>query len=163
MTDEEQNLLIALAAFYVWQRYTIDVVPALQQGGARAYDVLHDDAGHQQDLPRPERMEQHPPIVTKRLAAMVTLCKEVGFPNPELAAAIAMAESGGKHDEIADTPREYSVGLFQINIKAHPGFSKEYLLDPVKNARAALQISKQGADWRPWSAYKNGTYKRFLP
>jgi hypothetical protein len=173
MRDEEQNLLIALAAFWLWQRYSLDVVPALEKAGARAYDTIHDDSGHQQDLPRPERMEKPPAYVAERIARLTALCKEVGFPNPELAAAIAMAESGGDHTKITIHPggtgkpgyrgAERSVGLFQINMLAHKGFSEQYLLDPVKNARAALQVSKDGANWQPWSAYTNGTYKRFLP
>jgi hypothetical protein len=172
MKDEDQNLLIALAAFWMWQRYTLDAIPALEKAGARAYDVLHDDAGHERDLPRPERMDKPPAYVAERNKRLVALCKEVGFPNPELAAAIAMAESGGDHTKVTIAPggtgkpgyqgKEHSVGLFQINIIAHPGFNEQYLLDPVKNARAALQISHNGDDWRAWSAYTNGTYKRYL-
>jgi len=172
MRDEDQTMLISLVALYIWQRYSIDVVPAIEQDGARAYDTLHDDKDHQQDLPRPERMEKPPAYVAERIKRLVALCKEVGFPNPELAAAIAMAESGGDHTKVTISPggtgkpgyqgKEHSVGLFQINTVAHPGFNEQYLLDPVKNARAALQISHNGDDWRPWSAYTNGTYKRYL-
>ena len=65
------------------------------------------------------------------LPQLVALAAKHGFPDPELAAAIAMAESGDKRTLLADTDavndtrtranlppgwmREYSVGLWQIN------------------------------------------------
>lgn len=70
--------------------------------------------------------------------------------NPQsapLAAAIAMAESGGRPDA-TNTNRSGSVdrGLWQIN-SIHGTLST---FDPMANARAAISISKNGATWEPW-------------
>jgi hypothetical protein len=101
----------------------------------------------------------------KRMMAqkdIVELARVVGFPDPELAAAVAMAESGGGN-VLAVGDGGTSFGLWQIHTPAHPQFSAQALLDPNYNARAAFTISNQGADWSPWSAYNNGAYKRYLP
>lgn len=47
---------------------------------------------------------------------------------------------------------EYSVGLFQINVRAHPALAAAYnLRDPAQNVAAAASIyNRQG--WSPWSA-----------
>ena len=65
-----------------------------------------------------------------------------------IAAAVALAESGGKPDAI-NTNRNGSVdrGLWQIN-SVH---GKQSTVDPVNNAKAAVAISKGGTDWRPWA------------
>lgn len=101
--------------------------------------------------------------VKQRVGELTALAKQVGFPNPQLAAAIAMAESGGRAHAVSRSPRETSVGLWQINILAHKQYSEDYLKNEVDNARAALKISKNGQDWRPWTVYKTGAYKRYLP
>jgi hypothetical protein len=162
---EDETALLVLVGLWLYAQAS-DLVPravkALEHGGARAYDALHNDAQHQKDLPRPERMESQPPIVKQRHARVLALANAAGFPNPELAAAIAMAESGGKADSVARSSREHSVGLWQINVLAHKQYSPADLLDPETNARAAFSISHGGKDWRPWAAYTNGSYKRFL-
>jgi soluble lytic murein transglycosylase-like protein len=94
-------------------------------------------------------------------ADLVALARRVGFRDPELAAAVALAESGGNALAVGDFGRSF--GLWQIHTPAHPEYSGQSLFDPDYNARAALAISKQGADWSPWTTYKNGTYKRYLP
>ena len=91
------------------------------------------------------------------------LARSVGFPDPELAAAVAMAESGGNALATGDLMLGVSVGLWQINLRAHPEYSSSSLLDPTTNARAALAISKGGTDWNPWTTFRTGAYKRFLP
>lgn len=150
--DDETTLLWVLAGFWVFSRYTFDVTPALKQAGVRAYEALHDDQGHKRDLPGHQ--------MTK--AALLELAKSVGFPNPELAVAIARAESGGVPNAITRSARENSIGLWQINLLAWPKYTAEDMADPKKNALAALAISKGGNDWRAWSAYKNGAYQRYL-
>lgn len=90
------------------------------------------------------------------------LAARVGFPDPDLAAAVAMAESSGN-------PRAYNRnsngsvdrGLWQVN-SIH-GYSGTRLNDPQYNAAAALAISSGGRDFSPWVAYKSGAYKRYLP
>lgn len=96
------------------------------------------------------------------LGQLRTLAELTGFPDPKLAAAIAMAESGGNPDALAVTDREHSVGLWQINLLAHAQYDETMLHDAAYNAKAAFDISQHGANWRPWSTYTNGSYKQFL-
>lgn len=77
----------------------------------------------------------------------------------EMAAAIAMAESGGKSDATNTNPDgSIDRGLWQIN-SVHGSLST---LDPMANAKAAVQISQNGSTWRPWctawSGPCSGTY-----
>lgn len=152
-----------MLGLYLLSKYKFQIVPAMEDAGARAYDFIHNDAGHKQDLPGHQ--------LTR--AALKDLVIRGGFPDPDLAVAIIMAESGGVPGAITDTrgstnlPKgtieEYSVGLFQINTLAHPSYSVDDLKDPEKNLIAALNISRGGTYWQPWSAYKNGHYKAYLP
>ena len=98
----------------------------------------------------------------KRLtkAQLRDLAGRAGFPDPNLAAAIAMAESGGNPDAVGDSG--VSIGLWQVNTSAHPNWTKADLHDPEHNANAAYAISAGGSDWSPWTVYKTGAYKRFL-
>lgn len=75
-----------------------------------------------------------------------------GNGDPNLMAAIALAESAGKQGIVNSIG---ATGLWQI----HPG-GPQYL-DPVANARAAGQkLSTQGL--KAWEAYTNGSYKQYL-
>lgn len=93
------------------------------------------------------------------------------------AAAIAEAESGGNPTRINNTAYpnlpgyrppspgaspEYSVGLWQINILAHPSYTKTEMLDPLENARAAVAISSDGRNFKHWTTYADGAYKQYL-
>lgn len=76
-----------------------------------------------------------------------------------IAAAVAMAESGGNPDAFnASDPAGGSRGLWQIN-GVHGAQST---FDPMGNARAAVQISNNGSNWQPWSTFTNGSYRKFL-
>jgi Lysozyme like domain len=101
--------------------------------------------------------------VNLTLAQLTALAATVGFPNPPLAAAIAMAESGGNPGAIGDlniSPGG-SVGLWQINLAAHPSYTADQLTDPTANAQAAFAISSAGTNWRPWTTYMTGAYKKY--
>ena len=76
-----------------------------------------------------------------------------------LAAAVAMAESGGRPN-ITNRNSDGSIdrGLWQIN-SVHGALST---LDRLGNAKAAISISSNGRNWNPWVAFKNGSYKQFL-
>jgi len=150
MNKEDERALWLLLGVAALSRYSWQIVPALQNAGARLYDYLHNDAGHVKDLPGKQ--------LTR--AAVLQIATRAGFPDPKLAAAIALAESGGVTGAILRSSREYSVGLWQINTMVHP-YKVEDLKDPIKNAAAAFKISKGGTNWKPWSAYTNGTYKIF--
>lgn len=71
-----------------------------------------------------------------------------------MAAAIAMAESGGNSDsKNGNSNGTTDRGLWQIN-SIHGGLST---FDPNANAKAAVSISKNGTTWRPWcTAWSNG-------
>lgn len=76
-----------------------------------------------------------------------------------LAAAIAMAESGGdstatNHNTNGSTDR----GLWQIN--SIWGSLSTY--DPAANAKAAVQISHSGTNFGPWVTFTTGAYKQFM-
>lgn len=90
-------------------------------------------------------------------------------------AAIALAESGGCRYALAgpkdvrpvksctyrQTNGENSVGLWQINVQAHPQYSVQSLFDPNANARAAVSILGGGPP-TPWSTYTSGAYRQYL-
>lgn len=152
MTREDERTLWVIAGLYLIGKYSWQVAPALQRGGASLYDWVHNDAGHKQDLPVNPLSKQ----------AVLAIATKAGFPHPKLAAAIAYAESGGVPNALASTSKEYSVGLWQINRKAHPEFTREELSDPEKNAAVAFVISKGGTDWSPWTTFTSGKYKMFL-
>lgn len=77
-----------------------------------------------------------------------------------LAAAIAIAESGGKSVALNNTPAtgDYSVGLWQINYfgnlansrTASYGTPAELQADPNLQAKAAIALSGNGTNWGPW-------------
>lgn len=151
MTRDDERTLLIVAGLWVLSRYSFEVVPKLEQAGSRLYDTLHDDAGHKNDLPG----HQLPRDVLLQIATMA------GFPNPKLAAAIALAESGGVTNAIVRSSREFSVGLWQINTLAHAQYSPKAMADPMMNAAAAFQISNGGTNWKPWTTYTSGKYKQF--
>ena len=103
----------------------------------------------------------------------------VGFKPEEakIMAAIAMAESAG--NPMIDTVKsgldpekknEFSIGLFQLNmidafleerLKLFGIESTDELYDPTVNVIAAKRLFDQQG-FGAWSAYKNGSYKKFL-
>ncbi len=68
-----------------------------------------------------------------------------------IAAEIAMAESGG--DQYALSPTD-DYGYWQINA-SHGSLAT---FNAYGNARAAIIISNDGADWYPWTTYVTGAY-----
>lgn len=113
--------------------------------------------------------------ITGGNAGLLSILKKAGFKGQGLktAYAVAMAESGGRrtaHNPNAKTG-DNSYGLFQINMLGSMGparrkqyglKSNEQLFDPLTNAKIAYKMSKGGTNWQPWSAYKNGSYKKHL-
>jgi len=77
--------------------------------------------------------------------------------------AIAWAESKCDPRATAQCPPrcvpgqlpEYSVGAFQINLKAHPNISEECARDLLCSARYALRLPLTD-----WSTYKSGEYRK---
>jgi hypothetical protein len=95
-----------------------------------------------------------------------------GFTGQDLATAvaIALAESSGiptaynpETQARGGTPQgKGAYGLWQIYLRDHPEFEGSNLLDPQTNANAAFSVY-QAAGFRPWSTYKYGQYRAFLP
>ena len=94
------------------------------------------------------------------LQQLQALAASVGFPDPNLAAAIAQAESGGDPNAYNT---EGSYGLWQIDIVYNPRYQSNpsVLFDPVTNAKAAYAISKHGTVWTGWTTYRTGLYKQW--
>lgn len=95
------------------------------------------------------------------VAQMVGYARAAGFTGNDaiIAGAVGMAESGGNPDAINYVP---CVGIWQINVKAHPMYTVEAMRDPAKNAAAAYAIWKvQG--WHAWTTYTSGAYKTYMP
>ncbi len=81
----------------------------------------------------------------------------------ETAVAVAFAESSGNPDSVGDLTLGVSIGLWQVNLKYHPEYTRDELLDPQTNANAAYAIySAAGNTFRPWSTFKNLAYQRHL-
>ncbi len=96
--------------------------------------------------------------------------RQAGWPEflIPIMAAIGLGESNGdptitRYRRAGQGQRlpEASIGLFQINLLAHPEYSAANLTDPVNNARAALQIYQQQG-LRAWGSYTDGRYRQYL-
>lgn len=88
----------------------------------------------------------------------------------DVAAAVALAESGGNPNSHNTTPPDDSYGLWQINMYGNLGparrqqfglSSNSQLFDPATNARAMATISNGGRSWSAWTTYTSGRYKDF--
>lgn len=76
-----------------------------------------------------------------------------------MAAAIALAESGGNPDAAnQNTNGTTDRGLWQVNSI----WGSLSTFDVNGNAKAAIQISNNGSSWTPWVTYTTGAYKAFL-
>lgn len=75
-------------------------------------------------------------------------------------AAIARAESGCRAEATAQTPQEYSVGPYQINLRAHPWVDEACARDPLCATEAAYRIwTSQGLG--AWTTWRTGAWRRF--
>ena len=95
------------------------------------------------------------------------LATSVGLParNALIASAVAMAESSGDANAInrgSSIDTEYSVGLWQINLLAHPQYTVTQMQDPTQNAKAMSVISNSGTAWGAWGTYVSGLYKKYM-
>lgn len=79
--------------------------------------------------------------------------------NARIASAISMAESGGR-DEADNGAGD--LGYMQIEIAAHPDVSAACAHNFACATTKAVQISKGGTDFSPWTTFTKGTYKDFL-
>lgn len=75
----------------------------------------------------------------------------------ELMEKIIQCESNWKVDAVNSSPKEYSVGISQINLKAHPHISEEQAKDPefaIKFLASNLAQNK-GKMWTCYPTSKN--------
>lgn len=106
-------------------------------------------------------------FVARYAAAQIyAFARSAGFSPDEAVTmtAIALAESRGR-SSAHNTMGEDSIGLWQINARAHPGLASELdLYDPRDNAIAAFRVSGGGRDVSPWTTTHGGSrapYTRF--
>lgn len=94
------------------------------------------------------------------MAQIEAYARGAGFAGNDfvIAGAIAEAESSGRTDVVNFVP---CVGLWQINIRAHPQYTMQAMKDPAQNASAAYAIFRSEG-WQAWSTYTSGAYKRYL-
>ena len=147
-------------------------------GGQFDFDTGQSSGGFR--FGRPDTSTQSAPSVAAgqrySIENLVQLALSVGFKgeNAAIAAAIAMAESKG--DPTIDTvksgldpqkKREFSIGLWQINMRGRIGEDRRRkfnlkddaeLYDPTTNAQVAYKISG-GSNFGAWSTYSKSPYK----
>jgi hypothetical protein len=95
-------------------------------------------------------------VANYTFAQLQELWKQAGG-NPAaaaIAAAVALAESAGNPNAVnTNGGRSTDRGLWQIN-SVHGAQST---FDPMGNARAAVALSSNGSNWKPWcTAYTDG-------
>lgn len=66
------------------------------------------------------------------------VAKKYGIPD-YIWKPILYTESSGNPNSVAQTSSEYSVGLFQVNVLAHPQYRVEDLKNPAYNAEVAMR------------------------
>jgi hypothetical protein len=100
-----------------------------------------------------------------------TVASRAGFSGDRLVTAIAvgMGESSCRPDaQNSNGPTKgcpngsVDRGLWQINSCWHPSVSKSCAYDAQCNANAAYRISAKGTTFKPWVAYTNGSYAKYL-
>lgn len=95
-----------------------------------------------------------------------TYAANAGFTGNDLqaAVAVALAESSGQTDALGDPTLGVSVGLWQINLRAHPEYSQDELMNPQTNASAAYAIyHAAGRSFKPWTTFKTAAYLAYMP
>ncbi|HKU51989.1 MAG TPA: hypothetical protein VJQ25_05950 [Nitrospira sp.] len=98
------------------------------------------------------------------LSEMTSLAKQAGFDDKTapLMAAIAMGESQGWTNAHNPKHPDDSYGITQINRLAHGDVAKEAYNNPLRAMELAYKISNGGSNFRPWTVYTSGEYKKYL-
>lgn len=166
MDDDLIFLVGGFLALKAIAAYQDTVIPDLQKKGVDLYEKTHpQEAEHKNDLPGKQ-------MTRAQIRAIVD---HFAFAQPDVAVAIALAESGGIPNALGDVRDgvPISIGLWQINTRAWPQWSRAELIDPRRNAEAAFAISKGGTDWKHWSTWWQdasrkigpglGAYRKYMP
>lgn len=91
--------------------------------------------------------------------------RSAGFSGNNLVIAIAVAFAESTGSTTALNKRTKCAGLWQIHPihqRSHKSWTRSWLYQPGNNAKAAWVISNKGKNWRPWEAYTNGSYRKYL-
>lgn len=73
--------------------------------------------------------------------------------NVGMALKVAQCESGFNRNALNHTAKERSVGVFQINLKAHTDITEEQARNPFWNINWAIDRLKEGL-WHWWTCAK---------
>jgi hypothetical protein len=134
---------------------------------------------HKAKPPTPLAKEAAPPLVLPGSAGALAperiyvYARRAGFSPDEsvTATAIALAESAGRPRAHNTHPPDDSYCLMQVNMLGRLGPERRAryhlrrntdLYDPATCMRVAYGISAGGSDWRPWTTWTRGTYRRYL-
>lgn len=80
-----------------------------------------------------------------------------------VATAIAAAESRLNPIAVGINPNgSVYRGLWQIKVRAHPDVDEYRAYDLRRCAQDMFNISKSGTQWSAWSAYRDGSYKKYF-
>jgi len=132
-----------------------------------------DPSAPTQNTPPPSSSTSSSPISSRKVSQpeMKQLLLDQGMDdyNATIGAAVGMGESSGNSGAL-NSKGEHSLGLWQHNRDTGEDRRSLYgisdwseLSDPVTNARATYRLWKRaGGTWRDWSAFTNGSYKKFL-
>lgn len=105
---------------------------------------------------------------------LAKLALDAGWRGKDAETAVAIAVAESRFDPMATNfkGKDYSYGLWQINMIGRMGTdrrakyglsSNEALFDPRTNARVAYAIWKDaGGNFRDWSTYNNQTFRVYL-
>jgi hypothetical protein len=114
-----------------------------------------------------------PPLTHRSVGGHIAPLAHYGFQNirqlwivnggdprkASIAAAVAMAESGGRPNAVSHNPDgNQNKGLWQVDTVNGDAGS-----DPDAQAKLAIKVSHNGQNWSLWQTYAEGTYKKFLP
>lgn len=105
---------------------------------------------------------------SKKLTAqeIASAMSAAGWPASQIptGVAVAFAESGGNPNATnRNNNGSTDHGLFQINSIHKATLASGNWANPTDNARMALKVYKEaGNSWRPWVAYKSGSYRKFV-
>lgn len=103
------------------------------------------------------------PATVGEPATAIAFAENGGHPTLDAIDNTAYPDRPGYHAPIPGALPEYSVGLWQINMLAHPSYSEAELLTGLGNAKAAVAISSNGTDFSPWTTAVDGAYLKYLP
>lgn len=119
-------------------------------------------------MPVPKTAAPTPPSVEalKQVAQLPSDCSAVNAYSwdTHVAYAVCMAESGGNPNAHgANTNGTDDAGLMQVNsLHVDSGLiGDQERFNPQANIKAAWAIY-QGGGWKAWSAFNNGSYKKYL-